>query len=318
MNREELLALAKSEGIHLTDTKLRRYIQYGWIVSIRKGKGRAKGAALASFHERSLQTLKEIAGLSGINQLHLIIILYWKGYPVVWHKLQVALQKYVMNMNSTFMITAKLTIDPANAEYAATRMAEDALPAKKPGRPSKEDAAELDKKRAKEIEFMHTVLGIINVLSTQNSVSSQTLINFFNFFGELPTDSEVIISPATEWMNLNRLLPYVFQAKEEDFVEMYETIQLLHEHWTELKKVFNPLELPFVKSFMDKLNIYNPNSTMDGNIHYKCYILLVLLTLRQHTQIQEFLQSDIAKEVLKEVCKQLQQLSDVMKGGEAQ
>ncbi|RKP49828.1 hypothetical protein D7Z26_18505 [Cohnella endophytica] len=318
MKREELLKMAESENISLTPSKLRRYVEYGWIVTIRKGNGRAKGAAPASYHEQSLQTLREIARLPGIKQQYLIFTLYWKGYPVAWHKLKDALQEYVMNMDSTFMTTAKLTIDPANAEYAATIMAEDALPTKKPGRPSIEDEAELEKQRTKEISFMHTVFGIIQDLNTPNSVSPQTLLKFFNFFGPLPNDSETIISPATEWMNLKRLSPFVSLAEEEDFVEMYKTIKHLQEHWSELKKIFNPLELPFVKTFMDKLNSYNPNSTRDGNIHYKCYVLFVLLTLRQHTQIQEFLQSEIAQEMRKEICMQLLQLSEVMKGGEAQ
>jgi len=318
MNREELLALARSEGIPLTDTKLRRYIQYGWIVSIRKGKGRARGVAPALYHEQSLQTLKEITRLSEIKQPHVIFILYWMGYPIAWHKLQEALQDYVMKMNTTFLNTARLTIDPANAEYAATRMAEDALPTKKPGRPSKEDEAEFEIQRATETRFMHVVFAIINDLGTQNTVSSQSLINFFKFFGPLPSDAEAIVNPVTEWMNLDRFLPYVNQAEEIDFIEMHLTIKCIQDHWSELKKVFNPLALPFVKTFMNRLNSYNPNSTKEGNMHFKVYTLLVLLTLRQHVQIREFLQSDVAKEMLMEICSQLQQLSDVMKGGDAE
>lgn len=309
MNRNELLARAAEENIPLTESKLRRYINLGLIISQVRGRGRARGTS-AYYNERTIDTLKEIQRLSHIKQEALILTLYWKGYPVAWEKLKGALRGFVSTIDSTFIDAFKVVSDPDNADFAIREIAKDALPPKKPGRPTKEDEAELEHIYNQEMKHAKGMLNFVIDLGTQRMLTVANMLSFFEINEiTVPADPSALFSETINWTSLDLIFTSVLKSEEQDFIEMTEVISTLKWYWNELERtLIDPITIPYFSQLFELIDKHCPGGFVAENTALIKYLLLVLLLLNQQLPIKDFLQSEVIKTVFILICQQLSTL----------
>ncbi|MEK3726209.1 hypothetical protein [Paenibacillus sp. FSL H8-0034] len=306
MNRKELLARAAEENIPLTESKLRRYINLGLIVSEVRGRGRARGTS-AFYSEHTVDTLKEIQRLSSIKQEALIFTLYWKGYLVSWDKLKEALRSFVATIESKFIDTLQAVSDPHNAENAIEKIAEDSLPSKRPGRPSKEEEEEMRGIYLQRIKLAKGMLAFVADLGKHRMMTVDNMVSFLGINDiAVTTDPHTLFGELVNWTSLDRIFSAIHQAEEQDFVDITEIIETLRWYWNEVESALTgPTANPNFFHLLELVDKHYPGGFVAENTALIQYILLVLLVLQQQFPIKEFLQSEHSKIIFSSICQQL-------------
>jgi DNA-binding transcriptional MerR regulator len=301
MKKEELLHITG-----LTESKLRHYVRLGLIVSTRKGNGRAKGLS-TDYHDRSFETVTEIKRLKGIKLENLIFVLYWKGYPIVWDKLKEALRTYVSTSIDDFEKVANVISDPDNAEEVIEKLVEDAKPILRPGRPSKTEMGERDKRKKDEVKLYGAVLNLIQDLAFHKSVSVETMNSFLSVQGMATLAStDPTFDNIADWPNLQQIHQAVLQSEENDYAEILEIIRLMQNYWSlfVLALQGSPRFTEMIV-LIEKLRSAYPEGIVSENPGLIRYILLMLFAIKNWTNLLEFLQSDMLRETFALVQQQI-------------
>lgn len=315
MNRDELIIKARNSGLPISESKIRRYVQYGLVITLRSSRGRGKGATPVEYNNRSLETLKEIQKYAHIKNEQLIYTLYWTGYPVAWEKLKQRLLVYISSVESDLSTVANLTLDPGTLEYLVTEMANDSLPSLRPGRPSKEDQDKLEQKRFQIIQFNKFILAFITDLMIRKNISVETITRLMEIKGVNLSKESLFTS--LEFPNFERIKLAIHHSDEKDYILISEIIVCLKEYWDVFRKQVHNFSTisPLINNFTEQINYHYPGGFVSGNTSLIRLIILILLTFDNYEQILEILKSDNTKSAFSLFCQQLTQKMNI-KGGE--
>lgn len=318
MNKQELISQAQGKGIPISERQLRRFIGLGIIVTTkRKGAGRAQGAELAEYHERSIETLNEMYLLSEVPHKDLIFNLYWRGFPVAPHKLKNAIEGYFNKIAMTYSLTAEVTMDPDNANYAITEMAREALPARRPGRPSIEQET-IERQHLEQRQlFIASVINMIHDITSKNTISIELVARMFGFLG-FPS-SVVENNPSIiEWTNLHLLQTLVSKTDEQDFLDIQPIVTILRGYWEELKTLIgDPFQHPLARNVLEKISVYIPVGSPIMNMHGIILMILSVLVSNNKDELRHILELESTKHAFRDNCLQfVAMLTLLIKGGE--
>jgi hypothetical protein len=198
MKKIELFEKAHKEGIILTPSQLRRYVEYGCIKTTHVGRGYARGV-VTEYPENTLEIIKRIKVLQPTHKLKdIIFILWWKGYLVCEEKLKHQLLRYFDDLNKYIHLLAYIDRDLDTKKWLLEDIAEYDLPQKQPGRPSKEQLHQMDKKRSKKINTMNHVISLIAELAQRGRISNGAGKLFFRQI-DFVVDK---VGARTDWMDL--------------------------------------------------------------------------------------------------------------------
>ncbi|MGG1616685.1 hypothetical protein ACIFQM_24345 [Paenibacillus sp. NRS-1782] len=295
MNKKELIANAQAKNIPITESKLNRYINLGLLYSDTKGRGRAKGT-LSHFTEESLDILKEIQNLKGINQKHIIFTLFWRGYNISWHKLKDAVYNFALEIEDKFTEVNNKTKDPEFADYILNEMIEESVPKKKPGRPSNQDLKELKQQQEAEKESFRNILSLVQLLAAGSSMTCQGLKLFSRPNPNVTTQTIADADMFLDWLNLRTIKESIQRSEKDDYDNILEIIHCIQQYWNEIEAVSeSPTVNSVLKEIVHQVNRFYPGGFTFRNVTLIRYLILAMLAFGKHQMILEFLKSDQTK-----------------------
>ncbi|GAA3404144.1 hypothetical protein ACFFNY_02250 [Paenibacillus hodogayensis] len=279
MRKHTLLEQAKSEHIHLTESMLRRFVEYGLVLSQREGEGR-KGVS-ARYDESSLRVIREIKKLEErleISQKDMIFLLFWRGYPVHLDKMKEQLQQFVHAFTANFR---KIAEHPEKDDIhdAALKLAEKSIPVQKSGRPSNTQKQWKQNMIDKGTRQRLMTVKLITEFSKLDSLSFQTLSRFLTSFGSAPLPIvQEVYENTLEQLQLSGLARSINRSAPQDYEEIYQLIGKMTEYWADISQVFpNPGHIPLAGDYIKLLGeICNTEHPADDPTFIKLLLIVVL------------------------------------------
>ncbi|KZE77086.1 hypothetical protein AV654_22630 [Paenibacillus elgii] len=310
MRRNQLLDLANAQGLEVSSNMLRRYVQYGLIVTKRIGKG-PKGGVSAEYPD-SLEALKEVKRLSELGdfkQSDSIFILFSKGYPVQWDKLKEQMIDYIKELIRHFNVISNLSSNNHDKLIGIVEdLAEKSIPIKKPGRPSKRKVVAEKEYMKRQMEQMLLITKLITDLTKQNTITFQTFTSFITQFSfQSQTDLEKMYQQSFGKIDLKAMMNIIQVSKEKDYAECLVLMNSVKRYWNELKSTFsNANEIPIIGVFIEELlRIFDGKSSDNPNVIKVFLFITLFFTQEKRTQLILFLSSPETMKTWHEFCRQL-------------
>jgi hypothetical protein len=277
MKKEDIFYLAEKNGVELTDSQFRRYVQYGLILSARSSEGKGKGVR-GYYPLNSLEIITEIVNLkaSRIKEKDLIVFLFSKGYVVNIGKLKRALIDYVEEMVTNFNYLLEVIDDNINKEWVVDQIAEENLPKQISGRPSKNNLSIKITRKKKEEEKLLSVLNVINEIFSNGHINNETSLKFLEQLGYTSRKSISNELYPQRWMNVSSWGESIQKVSDKDISEVQLTFKLIGLYEDYFKA--NKSRSDFIDHFISPLVTMYKNSGL-GNPLLEANLLKLLIVL---------------------------------------
>lgn len=180
MNKTEILAAAKTEGISLNESKLNRYIRLGLLPSHLQGKG-YKGGVQADYPNamtnlRMIEQTRHDARLGGYENL--LPYLFWHGCQVRTTDLQMYMMEYQTKIQRAFHKLQQTTEDQIDLDWFLDELIQDpnVRPNRSPGRPSTSEQLKRSAEDQELRQFMQQLLIWIKQWINHGPTSAQEVV----------------------------------------------------------------------------------------------------------------------------------------------
>lgn len=291
MLKEEVLMLAEQNHIQLTESQLRRYIQYGLIITTKISQGKGQGVTTL-FPNNTIEIVKEIekGKSNGFAVRELIYYLFTKGFLVDFKKFKKSLLNDIESMLEGFEVLLEKTQDRLDRKFIIEEIALEKIPKLEPGRPSTNRLVSLDNKKKIEENKIQSILNLIEEIFNTGKVSPETSVReVYNF--KLPDDTAVLSdqmvligTTQNRAENFFRLLK-VIDSKGNELHLITNRFDLSAEEISEMYKSRWAIEL-FFKWIKQHLSIKKFYGQSEWAIHNQVFIALIVFCLHVLVQIE--------------------------------
>jgi hypothetical protein len=223
MLKEEILTQAERNNIQLTDSQLRRYIQYGLILTTKNSKGKGQGVTTI-FPNNTIEIIKEIENGKkfGFSNRELIYFLFTKGFLVDFKKFKKSLLNDIESMLEGFEVLLEKTQDRLDREFIIEEIALEKIPKLEPGRPSNNKLVSLNDKKKIEEKKIQSILNLIEEIFNTGKVSTETSKTFTMNYGYKAPESKINFQK--EWFETNNWINFISESSEEDLEEVQKIL----------------------------------------------------------------------------------------------
>jgi hypothetical protein len=223
MLKEEILMLAEQNHILLTESQLRRYIQYGLIITTKISKGKGQGVTTL-FPNNTIEIVKEIekGREHGFAARELIYYLFTNGFLVDFKKFKKSLLIDIESMLEGFEVLLEKTQDRLDRKFIIEEIALEKIPKLEPGRPSTDRLVSLNNKKKIEENKIQSILNLIEEIFKTGKVSLETSKTFTMNYGYIA--QELNLNFQKNWFDTNNWIKFIIDSSEEDLEEVQQIL----------------------------------------------------------------------------------------------
>jgi hypothetical protein len=223
MLKEEILMQAEQDNIQLTESQLRRYIQYGLILTTKISKGKGQGVTTI-FPNNTIEIIKEIekGKKLGFATRELIYFLFTKGFLVDFKKFKKSLLNDIESMLEGFDVLLEKIQDRLDREFIIEEIALEKIPKLDPGRPSNNKLVSLIDKKKIEENKIQSILNLIEEIFNTGKVSLETSKTITMNYGYIAQESNFNFQK--KWFDTNNWINFISESSQEDLEEVQKIL----------------------------------------------------------------------------------------------